>query len=45
MPEIRPTMPNLNTSILGAVPLRVPQIKVQLAIAEVLGALDDKIAS
>lgn len=39
------TMPNLNTSILGAVPLRVPQIKVQLAIAEVLGALDDKIAA
>ncbi|WP_206673603.1 restriction endonuclease subunit S [Pseudactinotalea terrae] len=39
------TMLNLNTSILGAVPLRVPAIGEQRAIAEVLGALDDKIAA
>lgn len=39
------TMPNLNTSILSAVPLVVPEPKVQRAIAEVLGALDDKIAA
>ncbi|MBF6289691.1 restriction endonuclease subunit S [Nocardia cyriacigeorgica] len=39
------TMLNLNTSILGEVPLRVPRIEVQRAIAEVLGALDDKIAA
>jgi type I restriction enzyme S subunit len=38
-------MPNLNTSILGAVPVRVPTLHVQRAIAEVLGALDDKIAA
>ncbi|MCB5272988.1 hypothetical protein BJG92_00500 [Arthrobacter sp. SO5] len=38
------TMPNLNTSILSAVPLAVPEPAVQRAIAEVLGALDDKIA-
>ncbi len=39
------TMLNLNTSILGAVPLRIPTIDEQRAIAEVLGALDDKIAA
>lgn len=39
------TMPNLNTSILSAVPLTVPEPRVQRAIAEVLGALDDKIAA
>lgn len=39
------TMPNLNTSILASVPLRVPEYSVQRAIAEVLGALDDKISS
>lgn len=39
------TMPNLNTAILGAVPLRVPELATQDAIAEVLGALDDKIAA
>ncbi|GAB5079649.1 restriction endonuclease subunit S [Arthrobacter sp. AD-310] len=38
------TMPNLNTSILSAVPLEVPEPAVQRAIAEVLGAFDDKIA-
>lgn len=36
------TMLNLNTSILSAVPLRMPDIDRQRAIAEVLGALDDK---
>lgn len=39
------TMLNLNTSILSAVPLTVPSISKQRAIAEVLGALDDKIAA
>ncbi len=39
------TMPNLNTSILAAVPLEVPEPAEQRAIAEVLGALDDKIAA
>ncbi|XKH55244.1 restriction endonuclease subunit S [Citricoccus nitrophenolicus] len=39
------TMLNLNTSILSNVPLRLPSIVEQRAIAEVLGALDDKIAA
>jgi type I restriction enzyme S subunit len=39
------TMANLNTGILAAVPVRVPEPHVQTAIAEVLGALDDKIAA
>lgn len=39
------TMLNLNTSILSNVPLRVPAIATQRAIAAVLGALDDKIAA
>ncbi|WP_235734463.1 restriction endonuclease subunit S [Nocardioides alcanivorans] len=39
------TMLNLNTGILGGVPLRVPGVSQQQAIAEVLSALDDKIAA
>lgn len=39
------TMPNLNTSILSALPLTLPSYAEQRAIAEVLGALDDKIAA
>ncbi len=39
------TMLNLNTSILGQVPLPVPAFREQVGIAEVLGALDDKIAA
>ncbi|MBT2500099.1 restriction endonuclease subunit S [Agromyces sp. ISL-38] len=39
------TMLNLNTGILSAVPLDVPNLAEQRAIAEVLGALDDKIAA
>jgi type I restriction enzyme, S subunit len=39
------TMLNLNTSILGGVPLRVPRVDEQRAVAEVLEALDDKIAA
>jgi len=39
------TMPNLNTSILSALPLAIPEPAEQRAIAEVLGALDDKIAA
>ena len=39
------TMPNLNTQILANVPLQVPPLPEQQAIAEVLGALDDKIAA
>jgi len=37
-------MLNLNTTILGRLPLTVPPLVEQQAIAEVLGALDDKIA-
>jgi type I restriction enzyme S subunit len=39
------TMPNLNTAILSAVPLEVPELSEQQSIAEVLGAFDDKIAA
>lgn len=39
------TMANLNTQILGEVPLSLPDLESQQAIAEVLGALDDKIAA
>ncbi|MFD3651594.1 restriction endonuclease subunit S [Streptomyces cyaneofuscatus] len=38
------TMPNLNTNILGAVPVVTPPRREQESIAAVLGALDDKIA-
>ena len=37
------TMPNLNTSILGACPFLVPPLPEQRAIAHILGTLDDKI--
>jgi type I restriction enzyme S subunit len=37
------TMPNLNTSIMSAVPFALPPLADQKRIAEVLGALDDKI--
>ena len=37
------TMPNLNTSILGACPFVVPPLPEQRAIAHILGTLDDKI--
>lgn len=37
------TMPNLNTGILSAVPILVPPRDIQDAIAEMLGALDDKV--
>jgi type I restriction enzyme S subunit len=37
------TMPNLNTSILGACPFLEPPIPEQHAIAHILGSLDDKI--
>ncbi|MDZ4126020.1 MAG: restriction endonuclease subunit S [Hydrogenophaga sp.] len=37
------TMPNLNTSILSAVPIALPPMAVQLEIASMLGALDDRI--
>ncbi len=37
------TMPNLNTSILGACPFIVPPPSEQRAIAHILGTLDDKI--
>ena len=39
------TLKSLNEPTLGAVPVRAPQIGEQRAIAEVLGALDDKIAA
>src|SRR5690606_31382456 len=38
-------MLNLNTTILGRLPLAMPSVSEQQAIAEVLGALDDKIAA
>ena len=38
------TMPNLNTGILGAVPVIIPPLAGQAAITAMLGALDDKIA-
>lgn len=37
------TMPNLNTGILSKVPLSVPSLPYQKAIAHILGSLDDKI--
>lgn len=37
------TMPNLNTSILSALPFVVPPLNLQRAIAHILGILDDKI--
>lgn len=37
------TMPNLNTSILSALPFVVPPLEDQRAIAHILGTLDDKI--
>ena len=39
------TMPSLNQGILERVPVTVPGLRQQRAIAEVLGALDDKIAA
>ncbi|GAA2837743.1 type I restriction enzyme S subunit [Leucobacter komagatae] len=39
------TMPNLNTRLLREVPVKVPGIEDQRAIAATLGALDDKIES
>lgn len=37
------TMPNLNTGILSAVPINLPPLNVQIEIASMLGALDDRI--
>ena len=37
------TMPNLNTSIMSAVPFALPPLSEQKAIAHILGTLDDKI--
>ena len=37
------TMPNLNTGILSAVPIYLPPLETQIEIAEILGALDDRI--
>lgn len=37
------TMPNLNTAILSAVPITLPPLRTQMEIAEMLGALDDRI--
>lgn len=37
------TMPNLNTSILSALPFALPSLPEQRTIADVLGSLDDKI--
>ncbi|MDR7375421.1 type I restriction enzyme S subunit [Rhodoferax ferrireducens] len=37
------TMPNLNTGILSAVPIFLPPLHVQLDIAAMLGAFDDRI--
>lgn len=37
------TMPNLNTEILASIPITLPPINEQRAIAHILGTLDDKI--
>jgi len=37
------TMPNLNTGILGGIPVTLPPLEEQRAIAETLGALDNRI--
>ncbi len=37
------TMPNLNTGILSAIPLQIPELNTQKAIAHILGSLDDRI--
>ena len=37
------TMPNLNTTIMSAVPFALPPLPEQKAIAAILGSLDDKI--
>jgi len=37
------TMPNLNTQILSALPVLLPSLQEQKAIAHILGTLDDKI--
>ena len=37
------TMPNLNTGILSAVPLTLPPLEIQVEIATLLGALDNRI--
>lgn len=37
------TMPNLNTTILGELPLIIPNLDEQLEIAEILSSIDDKI--
>ena len=37
------TMPSINTSLMGDVPVEYPPLSVQRRIAAVLGALDDKI--
>ncbi|WJJ93460.1 restriction endonuclease subunit S [Neopusillimonas aromaticivorans] len=37
------TMPNLNTGILAAVPVTLPPLSIQKAIAGTIGALDDRI--
>jgi restriction endonuclease S subunit len=37
------TMPNLNTSILSAVPILLPELTVQQSIANILGCLDERI--
>lgn len=38
------TMPNLNSSILNDLPLRLPEISIQSEISETLKSIDDKIA-
>jgi len=38
------TMPNLNTGILSAVPISLPPMGIQLAIVDMLDALDDRTA-
>lgn len=45
MHAVGATMPNLNTKILSAFPIYLPSLDIQILIADLLSAIDDKISS